>query len=63
MNDLEDKILENASAPKSVEIDGQKVEQHSLTEQIAADNYLASKKAMKSKNSGLKFNRMSHGGA
>lgn len=60
---IEDAIRQNAAGPKSVEVDGQKVEQHSLPDQIEADKYLASKKAMKSRNSGLKFSKMSHSGA
>lgn len=31
---IEDAIRKNASEPKSAEVDGQKVEQHSLSEQI-----------------------------
>jgi len=60
---IEDAILKNASGPKSAEVDGQKVEQHSLKDQIAADEYLAAKKAVKSRNSGLKITKMSHSGA
>ena len=60
---IEDAIRQNAAGPKSVEVDGQKVEQHSLPDQIEADKYLASKKAMKSRTSGLKFSKMSHSGA
>ena len=60
---IEDAIRKNASGPKSAEVDGQKVEQHSLQDQIAADAYLASKKAVKSRNSGLKITKMSHSGA
>lgn len=60
---LDEIILKNASAPKSAEIDGQKVEQHSLSDQIAADVYLATKKAIKSRNSGIKITKMSHSGA
>jgi hypothetical protein len=48
--------------PKSVEIDGQKVEQYSLLEQIKVDEYLAKKKAMKCKNIGLKIAPMEHSG-
>jgi len=57
---LEDEIRENASGPKSAEIDGQKVEQHSLPDQIAADKYLASKKAIRSRTSGLKITKLCH---
>jgi len=60
---LEDEIRENASGPKLAEIDGQKVEQHSLPDQIAADSYLASKKAIRSRNSGLKITKLCHSGA
>ena len=48
---LEETIRRNASGPKSAEVDGQKVEQHSLADQIAADEYLASKKALKEQHS------------
>ena len=60
---LEENIRENASGPKSAEVDGQKVEQHSLPDLIAADEYLASKKAIKSRTSGLKISKLSHSGA
>ena len=60
---ISDAIRKNASGPKSAEVDGQKVEQHSLRDQIAADAYLASKKAVQSRNSGLKITKMSHSGA
>ncbi|OQA76229.1 MAG: hypothetical protein BWY31_04645 [Lentisphaerae bacterium ADurb.Bin242] len=60
---IEDAIKRNASGPKSAEIDGQKVEQHSLPDQIAADEYLASKKAVKSRTSGLKISKLCHSGA
>ena len=60
---IEDAIKRNASGPKSAEVDGQKIEQHSLPDQIAADEYLASKKAVKSRNSGLKISKLCHSGA
>ncbi len=62
-NTMEEAIRKNAAGPKSAEVDGQKVEQHSLPDQIAADNYLASKKALKSRNSGLKISKLCHSGA
>ena len=46
---MEDNIRGNAAGPRSAEVDGQKVEQHSLPDLIAADEYLASKKAIKSR--------------
>lgn len=63
MDDSDKRLQENANSPKSAEIDGQRVEQHSLKDQIAVDQYLASKKAVKSRNSGLKIAKMSHGGS
>ena len=60
---IEESIRKNAAGPKSAEVDGQKVEQHSLKDQIAADEYLASKKAVKSRHSGLKITKFSHSGA
>lgn len=45
IENLDDAIRQNAAGPKSAEVDGQKVEQHSLKDQIAADEYLAKKKA------------------
>jgi len=43
--DLKDIILENARGPKKVSGDAGSVEQHSLSDQIAAERFLASKKA------------------
>ena len=60
---ITENIVKNASGPKSAEVDGQRVEQHTLTEQIAADKYLASKDAVKRRGSGLKFSKMTHSGA
>ncbi|NLE54583.1 MAG: hypothetical protein GX617_06580 [Lentisphaerae bacterium] len=60
---LEDQIRRNASGPKSAEVDGQRVEQHSLDDVIKTDKYLASKKAAKSRTGGLKLTKMSHSGA
>jgi len=46
-DDLADTIRENASGPAKASGDSGSVEQHSLSEQIEADRYLASKQAMK----------------
>ena len=61
--EISEAIRKNAGGPKSAEIDGQKVEQHGLSDLIKADQYLALKKAVKSRTSGLKFAKMSHSGA
>ncbi len=60
---LEDAIRRNASGPKSAEVDGQKVEQHPIADQIAADEYLEKKKVMRGRGTGLKITPMRHSGA
>jgi len=62
-DNLDATILKNASGPKSAQVDGQRVEQHSLDDVIKADRYLALKKASKSRTGGLKFTKLSHSGA
>jgi hypothetical protein len=46
--DLDSTIRQNAQGPESAEVDGVKVKQHSLPDQIAADKYLAQKQAGRS---------------
>ena len=43
--DLTDTIAQNAQGPKQAASDGTSMEQHSLADQIAADKYLANKRA------------------
>jgi len=62
-NNLEDAIRQNASGPKSAEVDGQKVEQHSLADQIAADEYLAKKRAARNPLGGLRVTKLCSPGA
>jgi len=57
-DDLEQSIRENAQQPAKASGDAGSVEQHSLSEQIAADRYLGSKQAMRSKRLGLRFNKV-----
>ena len=45
--DIENAIRQNAQGPESAEVDGVKVKQHPLPDQIAADKYLASKDAVR----------------
>jgi len=56
-------ISENAKQPAKVSSDGVSVEQHPLSEQIAADKYLASKNATQRKGLGIKFSKLSPPGA
>ncbi|GIK23542.1 MAG: hypothetical protein BroJett005_29560 [Ignavibacteriota bacterium] len=44
---IADAIRENAAGPKRAQGDSGSVEQHSISEQIEADRYLASKGAVK----------------
>jgi hypothetical protein len=50
-------ICQNAEGPARVQGDAGSVEQHPLPDQIAADKYLASKAATKTRKRGLLFNQ------
>ena len=60
---LDDPIRQNASGPAKASGDAGSVEQHKLTEQIAADRHLAAKQAVTTKHRGLRFNKLSPPGA
>jgi len=62
-DDLKDAIRENAEGPAKAAGDAGSMEQHKLPDQIAADKYLASKEAAKSKRRGLRFNKLVPPGA
>jgi hypothetical protein len=62
-NNLEDTIRENAEGPAKAAGDSGSMEQHKLPDQIAADKYLASKEAAKTKSRGLRFNKLVPPGA
>jgi hypothetical protein len=62
-DDLDDTIRENAQGPAKAAGDSGSMEQHKLTDQIAADRYLASKAAAKSKRRGLVLNKFVPPGA
>ena len=62
-DDLDDTIRKNAEGPAKASGDAGSVEQHKLTDQIAADRHLASKKAAGSKRRGLVFDKLSPPGA
>ena len=57
-DELESAIRENASGPAKASGDAGSVEQHKLTEQIAADKHLASKQAVTKRTRGLRFNKL-----
>lgn len=56
--DLADAIRESAAGPKKVAGDAGAVEQHSISELIEADKYLASKEAAKSRGLGIKLTKI-----
>jgi len=60
--ELDSTIRENAAGPKRASGDAGSVEQHALAEQIAADKYLVSKQASRSKGLGIKLAKISPGG-
>lgn len=62
-DDLTDAIKDNASGPKSAKGDSASVEQHNLSDQIAADRYLASKKAASGKGLGIRISKIVPPGA
>lgn len=62
-DNLQETIRESAKAPAKASGDAGSVEQHKLTEQIAADKYLASKEAIGKKNRGIRFNKFVPPGA
>ena len=59
----EQAIEQNAQGPKKAQGDAGSVEQHSLPDQIAADRYLASKRAVQSKNKGIVISKLIPPGA
>ena len=56
-DDLKDTIKQNAEGPKQASADGVNVQQHAIADQIAADKYLASKRAA-SRNPAKGFTRV-----
>lgn len=57
-DDLDQTIRDNADGPAKASGDSGSMEQHKLSEQIAADRYLASKQAAKSKRLGLRITKI-----
>ena len=59
---LKDAIIENALGPKKVSGDAGSVEQHSLSDQIAAERFLESKKATRKPGLGIRLTKLSPDG-
>ena len=60
---IEQALEQNASGPKRAQGDAGSVEQHSLPDQIAADRYLAAKRAMRTRTKGLIISKLVPPGA
>ena len=58
MSEIDDTIRQNAAGPKRAKGDSAEMEQHPLPDQIAADRYLASKNATKSKGLGIGMKKL-----
>jgi len=58
VEDLEIAIFENAQGPAKASGDSGSMEQHSLPDQVAADRYLESKKAARSKGLGIRLKKL-----
>jgi hypothetical protein len=59
----EQAIEQNAQGPKKAQGDAGSIEQHALPDQIAADRYLASKQAVRSKGKGIVISKLIPPGA
>ena len=59
----EQAIEQNAQGPKKAQGDAGSVEQHSLTDQIAADRYLAAKRAVRARGRGIIISKLVPPGA
>lgn len=62
-DDLVERIVQNATAPAKASGDAGSVEQHKLSDQIAAAKFLDAKEAVKKPKRGLRFNKLVPPGA
>lgn len=62
-SDISDAIVDSATSPKSVSVDGQSVTQQSVTEQIVAVKFLAANSAIASGGDGITRRRSKPPGA
>jgi len=60
-DELDNSIKTNAEGPAKASGDSGSVEQHKLSEQIAADKHLESKKASRAKGLGIKLVKLAPG--
>ena len=62
-DELDDAIRTNAEGPRSASGDSGSMQQHSIPDQIAADRYLESKKAARTKGLGIRLAKVVPPGA
>jgi hypothetical protein len=62
-DELDEAIRTNAEGPRSASGDSGSMQQHSIPDQIAADRYLASKKAARLKGLGVRLTKVVPPGA
>ena len=62
-DEIKDSIQESARSPASAEVDGQRVTQHKLKDQIEADRYVKSSDAVAKGHRGLRISKMVPPGA
>ena len=62
-DDVEKAIEDSAKGPKRARGDSGEVEQHGLTDQIAADRYLESKRASRARGLGVRMTKVVPPGA
>ena len=62
-DELKESIKDNAAGPASAEVDGQRVTQHDLKDQIAADRYVKSSEAVAKGHRGLRISKLVPPGA
>ena len=63
MADLDETITEVAQGPKSVTMDGTKIDALSIDDLVKADQHLAGKIAIQTPNRGIRFNKLVPPGA
>ena len=62
-DEIKKAIQENAEGPASAEVDGQRVTQHKLKDQIEADRYVKSSDAVTKGHRGLRISKLVPPGA
>ena len=62
-DEITDAIVENATGPAEVEVDGQRVKGQSLKQQIEADRYIKGQTGADKTSRGLRFSKLVPPGA